>query len=199
MSMSTESQFQKDSLGWQMQKLSQRVQEWIEHQFRFPAQSSPAPEPWVWPEWVGHTIFWVLIVGFSSWLVWQLYHLLRPYVSSWRSPAVLNPKPASKQNQGRSPQHWWQKAQGLGQQGRYRDACLALYMGMLQQIHTTQKIPKRDSYTDGEYWAMLQAISMSDAYKVLLDIHADVVFGNEQGSEDLFHRCQQAYREIVSP
>ena len=197
--MSTESSFQSDNLGWQIQKLGQQIQEWIEYQLGLLNWSEPTAEPMIWPEWIGQSIFWVLVIGFSIWLIWQIYQILQPYVVGWRSPLAAKQKTKSTRPLERSTQSWWQHAQALQRQRRFKEACLALYMGMLQQLHDKKLIPQKDSYTDGEYWSILQNIAIADASKVLLNAHEEITFGNMSVSEELFNRCQQAYREIASP
>lgn len=196
--MTANSSFQDDSLGWQFQKLGQRVQEWVEFQFQSLNIPQVEADPWVLPDWVGRTIFWVLVIGVVSWLAWQIYGMLRPYASDWRSPLSMNRQPSSGQHQRRSPQDWWQVAQDFRQQGRYGEACLALYRGMLQQFHDTGQIPKKDSYTDGEYWRLMRNTVRSVDCRVLLDAHEQTVFGDMQASDALVNRCQEAYRNITA-
>lgn len=197
--MSIESSFQSDNLGWQIQKLGQHIQEWIEYQLGLLNWSEPTTDPVVWPEWIGQSIFWVLVIGFSIWLIWQIYQFVQPYAVGWRSPLAATQKTKLTQSLERSPQSWWQHAQALQQQRRFQEACLALYMGMLQQLHDKKLIPQTNSYTDGEYRSMLQNIAIADASNVLLNAHEQIMFNNISASEELFNRCQQAYREIASP
>ncbi len=195
--MTANSSFQDDSLGWQLQKLAQQVQEWVAFQLQSLNITPPDAAPWALPDWVGQTFFWALMVGLMGWLVWQLYQILRPYAANWRSPLSPSHPTPSRQYQRRPPQDWWQVAQDLRQQGCYREACLALYRGMVQQFHDTGQLPQKESYTDGEYWQLMRHDTRAEDYKVLLDAHEQMVFGNTYASDALVSRCQEAYRNIT--
>lgn len=202
--MSTESSLKADSLGWQIQKLAQQFGEWLEYQFQSQNELSDIPNPWILPTWLGYLLFWTLIAGFSVWLVLQIYDLLSPYITEWRSPSQQQQQSSVRHHSPkRSPQGWWEQAQTFRQQGQLREACLTLYLGMLQHLQDTQKAPdqkildQQSCYTDGEYRSMLASESLAQPYRVLIDVHERIIFGDGQASEDLFDRCQRAYREIA--
>ncbi|HEY9669702.1 MAG TPA: DUF4129 domain-containing protein [Coleofasciculaceae cyanobacterium] len=199
--MSTGS-FEKNSLGWQLGQLQQRVAEWIELKT---AQSLPnvsMPPWWESPilEAIAKTVFWVivgLLVAFAGWLLWKL---LRPYVYSLINP--LN-QPANKTTKTAasdlSAAAWLQRSQKFQQQGNYSEACRCLYMAMLQRLNDSGIAPHQLSRTDGEYLQLIQQLQKPQPYQTLLTTHQQQCFSNTEVTSSVFEQCQQAYREIEAP
>ncbi|PSB17852.1 DUF4129 domain-containing protein [Phormidesmis priestleyi ULC007] len=189
--------FDKNSLGWQLQQLAQRVGEWIEA--RFPQNSPNLPQipNWSFPTWLLEAMFWAIVLSATLWLSWQLVRLLAPY---WAGSSAQDAKwqlhkSASKEEE-RSVAGWIRQMQEFQRQGNYREACRALYMAMLQRLNDTKLVPHQFSRTDGEYLQVVQPLPQSQAYQTLIRTHEQLCFGDGVISADVFNRCQRAYQEI---
>ena len=185
--------FEKNSLEWQLHLWQQRMGEWLERLFA-PVDRARLPN-WSLPEWLTRLLFWVLAALLLSWLVWQGYQLVRPYVTTMALAKVGQ----SDRRSSTSPvtaTAWLQRSRTFAQQGNYREACRALYMAALQRLNDTEPIPHEPSRTDGEYLQIVQTLPRSAPYQVLIRTHEQLCFDNADISVDEFDRCQQAYREI---
>lgn len=195
-----ESSFQSSSLGWQIQKLSQRIGEWIEYQFyrlQPPDLSDTNVPEWTLPEALLRFLFWGIVAALLTWLIWQLFLLLSPYFRTLRSRTTVFESPGSAAKRPElSVNQWWQRAQTYQRQGNYQEACRALYLGMIQHLHDRHLIPQRDSYTDGDYRTLLKTLPKSTPCNVLIETHEAIVFGDRPASQTMLERCQQAYREM---
>ncbi|MFM7426328.1 MAG: hypothetical protein ACKO7W_15265 [Elainella sp.] len=58
--------YAKNSLGWQVQQLSQQVGEWIERLLSNSSGNLPDETPL--PEWLLQTLFWLLLLGTTAWV-----------------------------------------------------------------------------------------------------------------------------------
>ncbi len=192
--------FEKNSLGWQLRQLQQRVGEWWELQTDKFKDSIPDVSV---PSWLDSPllgiIFGGLLVLLLLWVAWQILRLLRPYFYSFRSQ-LSQPVDRTAQTQVAelSVAGWWLRSQKFQQQGNYRQACLCLYRAMLQQLNDSGIAPHQSSRTDGEYLQLIQQLSQPQPYQNLLVIHQQLCFGNAEASPLLFDECQQAYRQINS-
>lgn len=184
--------FEKNNFGWQVQQFRQQVEEWLE----LTLSNVPEPNPSL-PPWLIKVAFWLILGLFFSWLVWQLFSRISPYLSSWRLQAE---KLASQPNQVQAVElsvaDWLRRSQELQLQGNYREACRALYMAMLQRLNDTKVVPHQPSRTDGEYLQLVRGLPQSQPYQTLLTIHEQLYFGNTAITSSMLERCQQAYREI---
>ena len=188
--------FDKNSLGWQLQQLGQRIGEWIEA--RFPQNSPNLPQipKWSFPTGLLEAMFWAIVLSAGLWLGWQLMQLLAPYwMRSSAQDATWQLRTAPKAEE-RSVAGWIRQMQEFQRQGDYREACRALYMAMLQRLNDTKLVPHQFSRTDGEYWQVVQQLPQSQAYQTLIRTHEQLCFGDGVISADLFNRCQRAYQEI---
>jgi Domain of unknown function (DUF4129) len=195
MAMTTGS-FDKTSLPWELQKTMRWLQEWLELQFA----KTPTYRGDPIPGWLVQTIFWLVAVGLTTWLVWQGYRWWRMCFRDRRSRSQpYRVRTTARAREAVTVAQWLQQAQAFQRQGNYTQACRALYMAMLQRLDDSQQLPLSASRTDGEYWQAIQSLPRPQPYAVLLDIHEQLCFGNAAMSLETFQRCQQAYREIDSP
>jgi Domain of unknown function (DUF4129) len=195
----TTATFDKTSLPWQLQQWGQRTGEW----FELKLQELKAPK-WVPPDWnlpqfaisprFWEVLFWLIVFGFVFWAVIKLYPVGQRYWVMWQgaSPREQRAKPMPD----RPTAEWLQQAQRLKLQGNYPEACRCLYMAMLQRLNDAQVAPHEPSRTDGEYLNLVQRLSRSPAYQILISTHEQLCFGGVSLNADDFSRCQSAYREI---
>ncbi|HEY9905306.1 MAG TPA: DUF4129 domain-containing protein [Candidatus Sericytochromatia bacterium] len=198
--MSTSS-FEKNSLGWQLYQLQQRIGEWWELQTsRFvpnlPNTSSPSwlKSPLLWT--IAKVAFWLVLAFLLSWAALQIMRRLSPYFYGWRNQLHKSTDKARTPNSEASVTSWLQRSQKFQQQGNYREACLCLYMAMLQRLNDTGIAKDQASRTDGEYLQLVQQLPQPQPYQTLLMTHQELCFSNTEASRSLFDECQQAYREI---
>jgi hypothetical protein len=192
----TAGEFQKSSLGWQLQQTQQRIEEFIERLlFGNDPNRDPASD-WSLPDWLLEGLFWLLVIALVGWVGWQLYKLLSPYLY----PAVrLRRSPAPSTNsqpQALTISEWLGRSRTAQQQGDYREACRCLYMAMLQNLNDKELIPQQLSRTDGEYLRLVQMLNPPQPYQTLIRIHEQLCFSDAAISADTFERCWQAYQEI---
>lgn len=145
-------------------------------------------------------VFWVILAFLVCWAALQIMRSLSPYFYSLRNQ--LN-QPTNKVTRTSisesSVARWLQRSQKFQQQGNYRDACLCLYMAMLQRLNDTGIAPHQPSRTDGEYLQLTQQLPQPQPYQTLLMTHQELCFSHTEASRSVFEQCQQAYREIEAP
>jgi Domain of unknown function (DUF4129) len=193
--------YQKDSIGWQLEKLQWQISEWWEKLFtptRPPEESSPPNVPVV-PEAAWRIGFWMIAIALGLWVLWQLYQLLSPYLGG-------NFLARRGQAQGRSNlekpvavSEWLQRSRQYAQRGNYREACRTLYFAMIQKLDETGKLPNQLSRTDGEYLRTLQTFPNPTPYRELISTHERLCFGEASPSKEVYDRCDRAYQEIETP
>jgi len=191
--------FEKSNWGWQLQQLQQRIGEWWELKT---AQNVPKVQT---PSWldspilqiIARVIFWVIVMLLLTWFVWQVWQLLRPYIHSFNNPLRQTTDKARKaQARELSVAAWLERSHKFQQDGNYHEACLCLYMAMLQRLSDSEIAPWQPSRTDGEYLQLIESLPKSNPYQTLLMIHQQLCFSNAEASREIFEECQQAYREI---
>lgn len=195
--------FEKTNWGWQLSQLQQQVGEWVEFQVsRF---QSALPE-WSWPgwfinsPWLGELLkamVWLLLGLFVTWLGWQMWRLLEPYLHSFLSSFSANSaRSATRRLCELTAEAWLQRSQECFRQGNYREACRCLYLAMLQRLNDTGIAPHQPSRTDGEYLQLVQHLPQSQSYQTLITTHEQLCFGSSEILPETFDQCRQAYREI---
>ncbi|WP_432813655.1 DUF4129 domain-containing protein [Pantanalinema sp. GBBB05] len=186
--------YEKNSIGWQIQQLQQRLSEWWER-LTIPSGQVDVPD-WSLPEWLFRSVFWSIAVVLAVWVSFRLYQLLRPYLNlDWlERPQAAAQKSSSPTNL--TVAEWLHRSHTLAQQGNYREACRAIYLATLQQLHDIDLIPNQPSRTDGEYLDILQAMPDPQPYEVLMQTHEQLCFSNSDVSREAFERCQHAYQAI---
>lgn len=193
------SDFAEHSLGWQLSQWQRQIGEWWDWQM----QQLTGPDnaditPWFMaPPWqmLRNLIFWGGILALSVWALWVVWRSLNPYAIQWRNRSQQrNPQTDS------SPQHtatqWQRQAKQHYLDGHYRQACLCLYLGMLQILHDRNIAPHLPSRTDGEYRAAIATLPHPDPYFTLLVIHQGLKFGDTPPTAELFDRCWHAYSDL---
>ncbi|AFY72800.1 hypothetical protein Syn7502_00652 [Synechococcus sp. PCC 7502] len=192
--------FETSSLGWQVQQLQQRVQEWIE--FNLAIALKKAVDIGIgFPDWLYDVLVWVAWIILSlavAWLGLILFRLIRNYwltsshqILNW---GMVNPQPQIIPIY--SVDQWLKQARKYQLEGNYAEACRALYMGMLQLLSDRQIIPQQYSLTDGEYRNLVANLASSDHYQVLLSTHEQLCFSDRPISSEVFNHCQSAYERI---
>ncbi|HBE19815.1 MAG TPA: hypothetical protein DEG17_14265 [Cyanobacteria bacterium UBA11149] len=197
--------YEKDNLGWQFHQFQQKLGEWWEMQVSQFVPDKPNTPDFSWLSWlnspiigtIAKIIFWLIVAFLLIWTALQLLERAEIYVNFLRkqqSQLANRLKTASVKEL--SPAAWRARSQKLSQEGNYREACLCLYMGMLQQLHDRGIILHQLSRTDGEYGELVQDLPHPIPYQILLMTHQQLCFSNSEASSFLFQQCQEAYREI---
>ncbi|MEL6816113.1 MAG: DUF4129 domain-containing protein [Cyanobacteria bacterium J06598_3] len=143
-----------------------------------------------------------LVAAMATWLAWLLYRALEPSLQRWFAQDkqwITLGKSALATEEKLTTQHWWQQAQALAQQGKYREACIALYRATLQHLHDAQVLQHDASRTDSEYLTGLNRVNkpMPRPYQLLIGTHERLTFGRAIASAEMFQRCQRAYQEMM--
>ena len=190
--------FEKSSADWWIQQQQQRVGEWIESLlagFRFGNLGS---EDWTLPEWFLQGFFWTVIVVMLAGLGWQLYQILKPYITGYlRSGRGRSPSPFIPIQQ--SAAEWLERSRRAQQQGNYHEACRSLYMASLHDLSDRHLICQEESRTDGEYLSLVLQIDPPQPYQLLIHTHERLCFSDTVISAETFERCWQAYQKIQRP
>ena len=143
--------YQKSSLSWQLQVLSQNVREWLDWQRdrlwgQMPEITPPRIDNWSW--WEGvllHGLLWLVIALAIAFIglnrkTWQQYWLQLQGQSAGISTALPTP----------STQQWGKLAQQSAQHKDYAQACRYLYLATLQTLDDRQLIAQTPARTDRE-------------------------------------------------
>jgi len=188
--------FERTSITWQIQQFQQRVNEWLERFFARTPNTDVPTRNWQIPDWLQKGLFWFLVTGLILWAGWQLYQLLQPYLSGYFRSGHLSPPLTAAASTQRMPSDWLKRSRQAQQQGNYREACRALYMATLQHLSDNSLIRQEPSRTDGEYLSLIQELSISQPYQLLIQTHEQLCFSDADISVEVFDRCWQAYQEI---
>lgn len=185
-----------NSPGWQIRQGLQRLGEWWEYQTSQIDFEGPETPHWAWLEPLGRGLFWLIMAALALGIVWLLYRGIQTLVdkpdgthvttTSGPSPAVL-----------RQAAQYWREAQDLAKKGDYAGACCALYMAGLIRLNDTETVPYLPSRTDGEYLVCIDQQPAPRPYQLLIRTHERLTFGGAIATEEMYQRCQRAYREIT--
>ncbi|MFW6359559.1 MAG: DUF4129 domain-containing protein [Chroococcales cyanobacterium] len=198
--MATE--YQKESLGWQLRLLQQRLGEWWELKTsRINIPDIPGPSWLDSPIWgvVARAFFWIALTVLICWVILQMMEMITPYLHQWKqqlNSSVAN-RTATTSFKDLSVGEWLRRSQKFQQQGNYREACFCLYQAMLQHLHSAGLIPHQSSRTDGEYLKLVQQLPQAQLYQTILMTHQQLCFSNIEASNAMFEECQQAYQAIA--
>lgn len=199
----TEAAFEKTNLGWQIQQTQQRVGEWLE--FQLSQLEAKLPEgtqlngfdtPWL--NFMLQLGFWIIVGALAIWLALRLIRM-GPFL--WENLAGFlqnRATPPAPTTSDRSVAEWLGRSQKWQQQGNYREACLCLYLAMLQRLNDTGLAPHQLSRTDGEYRAVIRTATKAEAYQTLITTHEQLLFGHGEASPEMFQACFRAFREVES-
>ncbi|MGB3694239.1 MAG: DUF4129 domain-containing protein [Spirulinaceae cyanobacterium] len=196
--MSIEGSFDKNSLGWQLGILRQRLGEWLELNFspRLPNFSLPSGS--VSPLVLGFIEFvlWLLLALAIAWTIWQLWLLLNPYFQDFGKQRNKKTQKGQKEALDISVSAWLARAQKMQQQGNYKEACFCLYQAMLKRLDEKEIISQELSRTDGEYRQLVRNTSQPEPYNTLLNSHEELCFSQAEASQEIFAECKEAYGQI---
>ena len=190
--------FEKNSFDWQLRQLQQQFMEWLERLFATPSGASNDPG-FQLPDWVLRGLFWLILIGIASFLGWQLYRLLRPYLADRFLQLGRRQRDSQPQPEQLSLADWLERSRTAQQQGNYREACRSLYMAALQQLSDRRLIDQEASRTDGEYLRLLPTLDRAQPYQVLIQTHERLCFSQADISVEQFDRCWQAFQQLSPP
>ncbi|MEC4804261.1 MAG: DUF4129 domain-containing protein [Jaaginema sp. PMC 1079.18] len=192
----------QNSLGWQFHLFQKRLGEaWEYWTSRWGKGLS---DSWDrdWSNWQDLTnfVFWGLLVMLSIWLLWLLGKALLPRL--WARLRYSRLQKRSQRTRAAttsvaSVNQWWARSQSFAQGGDYHQACIAVYLAMLQHLHDRGIAPHKSSRTDGEYLKIIQQLPQPQPYQTLLITHQQLCFSDRPASLQLWEQCQQAYKGIV--
>jgi len=188
--------FERDSIGWQIGKLSRHWEEWLEsHTIKPPDYELPS----VGMDWLLPFVYasaWLLLSVFLAWLGLIIYRLSRNYWLGRRSRATRR---AEVPYAGGTVAEFLRTAQKLYQQGNYREACRHLYLALLQTLHDRQIVPQQLSRTDGEYRHVLaqkKAVPLQPC-TTIINLHERLIFSDLTVSPQDFDLCQTAFNQLL--
>lgn len=193
----TEEYFKKDSLGWRLQQLQQRIGEWWELQlqklnFKLPNTDLNPIDNWFIKE-----LFLILFLILILWLSWIIIKRWFPSFQLMLTQTNQSfQEIQDKLSQESSVDKLFAKAQKFQQQGNYYQACRYLYLAMLQRLNDSGMITHQASRTNEEYLLLTSQLPDPDPYETILIIHQQICFGNQNPTLSLFETCQQAYQQI---
>jgi multidrug efflux pump subunit AcrB len=181
---------QKDSWGWQVDRLWQQLFEWLEVKLKFTAPKSGIPE-WV-VQLIANMLWLLLAVGAA----WVLYLILRNFIPSidlrrfWVKPAQPQSAPTYSVAELLAKAQQYQAQQNYSEAGRY------LYLAMLQRLNDAKIVLHQPSRTDREYAALLGQATVIQTGDLLLQTHEQLQFADRPLSAEAFDRCQEAYQQL---
>lgn len=144
--------FEKSSWGWQLSQMQQRISEWWELKTAQTLGDMKFPS-WLDSPLIGtmaKAVFWIILAGLLTWVAWQSWQVLRPYIYRLRKQINnLENGAAKTPNKDLTVANWIQQSQKFQQQGNYREACICLYMAMLQRLNDSGIVPHQSRRTDG--------------------------------------------------
>lgn len=188
------------SWGWQWQQARQWLGEWLELQFTAsPLQGWDLPV-WLPPLWVQQAILGFVLGALLGWLGLLSWQIAQRYYRQWQRrsrPSQIVPREEAAEV-SLNVKAWLARSRQAQQQGRYPDACDALYHALLQHLDDTGTAPQLASRTDREYRHLLQAHPKFGTYQTVFDVHEQAHFGGLVISAETWQRCQPVYRELAA-
>ncbi len=190
--------FERDSIGWQIDKLSRHWEEWLESN----TNTSQPPDyepPSVEMDWLLPFLYfsaWLLLTVFLAWLGLIIYRLSRNY---WLGQWMRATRRATVPYPDRTVAEFLRTALKLYQQGDYREACRHLYLALLQTLHDRQIVPQQLSRTDGEYrhvLAQTKSVPLQPC-TTIINLHERLIFSNSTASPQDFDLCQTAFNQVI--
>ncbi len=194
--------FQKDSLGWQLQQLTQRINEWLEARWnspQFPSADSNLPQ-WNLPEWFVQGFFWTLLGGLLGWGLWKSFPTFQRLWYQWLPQTLRRSSSPRSLSTPHSPQYWLLQSKTLACRNNYPEACRALYFALLQWFHEQAIISQSPSRTDGEYLKLLPQGRLSppqaDSAAIVIHLHQQLCFSPQSLSQEDFLHCHTAIQNL---
>ena len=197
-SLMTNSEFEKNNIGWQLSQFLQQVGEWLELQTTRLNKNIPQLPEGI-PSWLVEglkAIAWIAAIALLLWLAWYVWRRLEPYLMELRTRHTVGRITTSKTSE-MPLEAWLKRSQTYFHQGNYREACRCLYMATLQLLHERAIARHQPSRTDREYLQLVQQLPQSQSYRTLITTHEQLCFSNREVLAETFERCQQAYRDIA--
>lgn len=190
--------FERDSIGWQIDKLSRHWEEWLEsntNKSKPPDYEPPSVEmDWLLP--FLYASAWLLLSVFLAWLGLIIYRIIRNY---WLGRQRRATGRTEVPYPDRTVTEFLRTAQKFYQQGNYREACRHLYLALLQTLHDRQIIPQQLSLTDGEYRHVLaqkKAVPLQPC-TTIINLHERLIFSDLTASPQDFDLCQTAFNQVL--
>ncbi|MGK7949366.1 MAG: DUF4129 domain-containing protein [Xenococcaceae cyanobacterium] len=192
--------FKQNGLGWQVDLLRQRIDEYIE--FKVSQLSADIPRleflqsELFWQ--IVRVILWSITAILLVWISWRIWLLLRFYLRRWQRQKQTNNSTITMVTSKITVAEWVARSQEYGKQGDYRQGIFCLYQAMLHLLEDRAIIERQSSLTDREYRRSLQNLQLSQlqTYELLLSTHQRLCFSSAEASKSLFEQCLQAYRSI---
>jgi Domain of unknown function (DUF4129) len=190
---------EKTSWRWQLEQLQQQLGEWIEVKLRSNDGDSSVD---LFPAWLGPFLVrltWAVLAGL---LIWFIYRFIYPVCLRWWQARNQNASVNFRSINSEEPAPVYTvaelliKSQQFQATGDYTQASRWLYLAMLQRLNDAKLIPHQFSRTDREYQELLRALPLIDIGTLLVSIHEQLHFGDEQIGRSDFDQCQQAYQKI---
>lgn len=192
--------FKQNGLGWQVDLLRQRVDEYIELQFSQLELDIPElgffQSELFWQ--IVRVILWSITAILLVWISWRIWLLLRIYFGKWKRQKHSVKPDIIMLTSKLSVAEWVTRSQEYGKQGDYRQGIFCLYQATLHLLDDRDIINQQSSRTDQEYKRSLQNLQLSESqtYELLLSIHQRLCFSSAEASKSLFEQCLQAYQSI---
>lgn len=192
--------FKQNGLGWQIDLLRQRIDEYLELKVSQLSADIPRLEflqsELFWQ--IVRVILWSITAILLVWISWRIWLLLRFYLRRWQRQKQTNNSTITMVTSKISVAEWVARSQEYGKQGDYRQGIFCLYQAMLHLLEERAIIEGQSSLTDREYRRSLQNLQLSQlqTYELLLSTHQRLCFSSAEASKSLFEQCLQAYHSI---
>jgi hypothetical protein len=199
------SEYQSNSINWQISQFRQKVGEWVEWQIAQMRENLETNFDDTWFNWLGNLLNVAILEKIGWFLFWLILGLLLlgilrliiPYVKNSLRELTPSPKITQIKQDKATPSQWLKRSQQHLSRYNYHDACLCLYQGMLQLLDEQKLITQQESRTDGEYWRLIEGFANPQPYQTLLTTHQSLCFGNVKASQKTWENCHRAYQEII--
>ncbi|AGY57901.1 DUF4129 domain-containing protein [Gloeobacter kilaueensis] len=177
--------FEKTSIFWQFDRLQQRL--WEGFESALTAMGGPAGDL----GWLGtliQIVFWAALIAVGLLLTRWISRRLRPV-----APRPFEKTASPTASEVRS---WQDRAGALARDGRWAEACRALYRAMVQLLAERRVAPALPGITAGEYRQILSERHQPAEAEALIAIHEAIVFGEQPADAESYARCAQSYRDL---
>ena len=191
--------FEKNNWSWQLEQWYKKINEWLELQFSQMNYSIPQTDffSWLDSDWLKNILYVAFYIASVIWVSWLVLRVLPKLIAK-----IYSKMNQASQSKGKAPpknislQEWLEKAQDFQQQENYYEACICLYMAMLEKLDKLGIVTQQSSRTDGEYLKLIQNQDYYRQYQVLFETHQWLCFANGKAEADVFQLCLQAYQEL---
>ncbi|MGF1520956.1 MAG: DUF4129 domain-containing protein [Leptolyngbyaceae cyanobacterium] len=196
----TAESIQESNLPWQLRQLSRNAVEWIQLQLPRgePTSTNEPPPVRELPDWLASLVQWGTVACLALLAAWLLVRMFEAFAERRRQRLQQEPVVATLQSlqEQHTSNEWLRRAKEFEQQGRWAEACRALYLAALQLLHDRSWIPHQPSRTNGEYLQAIQALQRPRPWQLLVRTHERSHFGTDALTAENVQRCRQAYQEV---